>query len=687
MIKIVIVGGGVYGSLAARKYIKFPDVEIRALISPTKSDSEYLKLVPYFKSPHDYKNFFGSSNGEEIFDICVHQINLLSVLENLIAIGGRSFILPKPIALKSDELLKIQNLKKKYNLKIAVASQWHYSALIKSTKNFIDKNRENIKSVELNFSRNFDDSRLKVYSPITAFLPHIIQILFDLDLINCQTTFRFNENSDIRLELFFSGAVAIKAVSELKAGLKKDSIRIHLHESTEPDFFADLAGIIGDDGFLEYPFISTKNKKMEFKEDILEQMIRLNLEYFRLNEGTSSEILTLERYTDVAKMVVSINELGLHNANKTVTVIGGGIFGVLSALNIARCGYKVNIFEKNDDIISEASLVNQCRVHMGYHYPRDERTVCESLEAKKPFEDYFGKSVIREIDNYYLVAREGSKTSKNEFIEFCKRMNLPYKESWPEGFGLNREMLSLSVNVPENIFDANRERDFLIKKINQAKNISLYLNTEVNGITRKGDIYKISYKCGEKGGVVESEVLINATYAGINFINDMLGLPLDEFQYELCEVPVVKTNWSGAGWSIIDGAFFGVMPFGYSDEYLFYDVELSVLERSIGKFPKFNFDRRYYDEPRRRKERFEKYKVKWGKWMSGLDDCTHVSSMYTTRIVLPRRDSTDTRPSIVNELLPGYWQVFSGKVACSAMKAVELGNLVNLYFDKRRPKL
>jgi hypothetical protein len=121
------------------------------------------------------------------------------------------------------------------------------------------------------------------------------------------------------------------------------------------------------------------------------------------------------------------------------------------------------------------------------------------------------------------------------------------------------------------------------------------------------------------------------------------------------------------------------MPFGYADEYLFYDVELSVLERSIGKFPSFNFDTKHYDDPSRRAARFEKYIEKWSNWFSGVDECEQVSSMYVVRTVLPKREHNDTRPTVVEEKIPGYWHIFSGKIAHSVPKSRELAIKVEKY--------
>src|SRR3989344_1211854 len=367
------------------------------------------------------------------------------------------------------------------------------------------------------------------------------------------------------------------------------------------------------------------------------------------------------------------------NPKQVVGIIGGGIFGILTALEVAKKGYSVIIFEKEKDVITGASLVNHCRVHMGYHYPRDKKTVTQSLKAKTPFENFFGKSIVRKINNYYMVAKEGSMTDHRDFLSFCKKTNLPHKISWPSGLKISKEKIAVSVKVPEKVFDANRKRDFLLKKISREKNITLLTDAEVVDIKKSNDGFVVSHGLGENKKITNCTALVNATYSAINHINNLLGLPLQTFQYELCELPVALAPWKGTGWMIMDGPFFSAMPFGYSKNHLFYDVELSVLERTIGKTPNFKFGIDYYDTKKRRLERFNKYKEKWKYWIGEIKGCRYLYSMYTTRVVLPKVEKTDMRPTIIKELMPGFWQIFSGKVTTSVPGSIETSNKIDRF--------
>lgn len=678
MVHVTIVGAGIYGSRIAEKYKRFNNVKIRAVISHSKPKSEVFLGIPFKKSATGWANNFGTPDQNDVFDICVHQNILIRILNEFVNIGAKNFILPKPIALNKKELDSIQKLISQYDLKVVVASQWHYSELVKRVGEFLKKNKNRVSQVDMVFSRPFNSARKNIYNSKTAFLPHIIQILQDLKLIRDNSHPIIGCVSDEKIKIRYSENKIIQAESSIAAG-KEEILRVFLDGNKKPSLVADFSGVFDAKGFISFPRLIIVDRETEIKQDILETMIEKNIRYFE-NPSLKFNILTLDKYLPVAKQIIRIAD----NSKQVVGIIGGGVFGILTALEVAKKGYSVIVFEKEKEIITGASLVNHGRVHMGYHYPRDKQTVIQSLKAKTPFENFFGKSVVKKINNHYMVAKEGSMTNHNNFLSFCNKMSLPYKMSWPSGLKISKEKIAISVKVPETILDANRMKDFLLKETSQTKNITLLTNSPVVGLEKSKNEFLVNYEPDGKKEVTACAALVNATYGSINYINKLLGLPLQKFQYELCELPVASSvPWEDTGWMIMDGPFFSAMPFGYSGNHLFYDVELSVLERSIGKLPNFKFGIDYYDTAERRAERFNKYRERWKPWIGQINNCKHLYSMYTTRIVLPKSEKTDTRPTIIKELLPGFWQIFSGKITTSVPEAIEIGNKINKFLKRK----
>ena len=71
--------------------------------------------------------------------------------------------------------------------------------------------------------------------------------------------------------------------------------------------------------------------------------------------------------------------------SKNIAVVGGGIFGVTTAVKLAKSGHKVDLFEKENDILQAASGINQYRLHRGHHYPRSKETTLSSLNTEPKF--------------------------------------------------------------------------------------------------------------------------------------------------------------------------------------------------------------------------------------------------------------------------------------------------------------
>jgi L-2-hydroxyglutarate oxidase LhgO len=112
---------------------------------------------------------------------------------------------------------------------------------------------------------------------------------------------------------------------------------------------------------------------------------------------------------------------------KKVAIIGGGFYGCTAALILSK-KYDVEIFEKENDILSGASKVNQFRFHRGYHYPRSQITIDQIKNSYKKFIKFFGNDVLKQTKNYYAVAKYKSMTSYGKFIQVLLKNKLFYKE-------------------------------------------------------------------------------------------------------------------------------------------------------------------------------------------------------------------------------------------------------------------
>ena len=105
-----------------------------------------------------------------------------------------------------------------------------------------------------------------------------------------------------------------------------------------------------------------------------------------------------------------------------IAVIGGGVFGAMTATRLAKFGGTVSLFERMPVLMQgTSSLAN--RLHCGFHYPRHEETARQCMRGFNRFQETFAAAILPGVFNAYFIASQDSLTSPSNFLEFCQRMN------------------------------------------------------------------------------------------------------------------------------------------------------------------------------------------------------------------------------------------------------------------------
>lgn len=352
-------------------------------------------------------------------------------------------------------------------------------------------------------------------------------------------------------------------------------------------------------------------------------------------------------------------------------MIGGGLFGCYAALTLAGRGLRALLVEQTDQLLSRASLVNQARLHTGLHYPRSFLTATEALNYYHQFRRRFPEAV-RDFDQIYAVARHNSKTRGTDFAAFIDRLRLPAEEIDPEKW-FHKGTVSRAFRVEEPSFDAAALRDRLTAEMHDVPNLGISLNTRmVSGQTNSSGVVITL----DDGSRVEAERVILAAYAGTNPLRHALGLPPLPLTFELAEVLLgtVGNELRGVGFTVMDGPFWSLMPFGHGPRVSLTSVGLTPLRRSRN-LPVFPCqEQRPACSP------------------AQLQDCTtcvsrpataaahHLQqmalflrdaaafmpneSLYTVKAVLSSTEVDDARPTLIqHEPTSNVTTIFSGKVS------------------------
>lgn len=247
-----------------------------------------------------------------------------------------------------------------------------------------------------------------------------------------------------------------------------------------------------------------------------------------------------------------------------VLVIGAGIFGCYTALFYARKGKQVLLVDREERPWSKASLVNQARVHTGYHYPRSIKTARVSLDNRRRFIREHGFAINDTFLSYYAIDKYGSLTSSDQFARFCQKLDIPHREtSRPDLFKPDR--IEALFETEEFSFDPALLRRHYLAQLADA-GVELVTGSAPKVATASGGQWEV--ELGVRGGdaaTVETPFVINATYSNINAVNRLFGATEIGATHEISEIALVSAaGMENVGITVMDGPYISMMPFGLS---------------------------------------------------------------------------------------------------------------------------
>ena len=269
-----------------------------------------------------------------------------------------------------------------------------------------------------------------------------------------------------------------------------------------------------------------------------------------------------------------------------IVIIGAGIYGLHASLNKNFLQKNILILEKEGEILKKASYTNQARIHNGYHYPRSISTAKNSAKYFNKFCEDYQFAVNKEFKSIYAISKNNSYTSKEDFEDFCREVKIPYKQIDPAIY-FKDDLVTSAYETKEYVYDIDLIRKKYKEKIAQRDNIEIYYHTYVEKVEIKNAEYMLVLNNGE---IINTDCIINASYASINQVNELFHMPKYDIKYELCEVEIGKANkkLKDIAITIMDGPFFSVMPFGKTGFHSLTSVSHTPHDTCYESLPKFD---------------------------------------------------------------------------------------------------
>lgn len=355
-------------------------------------------------------------------------------------------------------------------------------------------------------------------------------------------------------------------------------------------------------------------------------------------------------------------------------IIGAGLYGLYSALYCGKKGEQITVVEYDDAPFKRATYINQARVHMGYHYPRSYSTAIKSSHYFERFNKDYGFSIYRDFNKVYATSSAFSWSNAEQFRKFCFAANIRCEDLNPTKF-FNPEMCDGAFLTKEYTYDAVILRDYFLSELEKYPNVLIKYRTRIKKIIKKDVCYEINLASGEN---LTTPFILNATYASVNQILDLLGFEKFKIKYELCEIILCKVNekLKNVGITVMDGPFFSIMPFGKTGYHSLTSVTFTPHMTSYDLLPTFDCQAKSngYCSPEQLGNCNEcpaKPKSAWD-YMSNLAhkylrdeyEFSYVGSLFSMKPILKASEIDDSRPTVIKKFTekPTFISVLSGKI-------------------------
>ncbi|MEQ1746883.1 MAG: FAD-dependent oxidoreductase [Saprospiraceae bacterium] len=356
-------------------------------------------------------------------------------------------------------------------------------------------------------------------------------------------------------------------------------------------------------------------------------------------------------------------------------VIGGGIFGCYAALYLAGKGARVALLEKENQLFQKASLVNQARLHGGYHYPRSVATAALSDEHKERFTAEHKRFINFSFEKYYAIDRFGSFTDPGQFERFCQHLSIPCERVWEHPlFNFNR--LEALYKTVEFSFDPVLLREYYRNRVETHPNISVYKNTRIKKTSSDSNDWHLEI-APHHSSLIAPKV-INATYAATNAVNRLFGVRDLDLTHEISEIAFIASEqFREMGLTVMDGPFGSIMPYGLSGLLSLSSVAYTHHKISYDNLPRFDCQQPESD-PRCRPEApgictecsrrppSNAYKMlrQMQQYFAESVRFEHLFSYFTIKTKLKASHIDDGRPTEIAVLSdrPKLYCLFAGKV-------------------------
>lgn len=340
------------------------------------------------------------------------------------------------------------------------------------------------------------------------------------------------------------------------------------------------------------------------------------------------------------------------------------------------------MLEYDDAPFMRASYINQARVHNGYHYPRSLSTALKSAGYYRRFHEDFGFCIHNQFKQIYATSSQFSWTGGSQFREFCRAAGIYCREE-PAGAYFRKGSVDGAFLTEEDTYDALVLRNYYLDRFDGLKELTPEYGVRLKSIRQRGSVYEVCYI--DRNGTektVETGYVLNAAYASCNQVLKLVERDDSEpkrpfgIKYELCEIILCKGlgNLKDFGFTVMDGPFFSLMPFGQTGFHSLTSVTFTPHKTSYHALPVFSCQegcdctpeqlKNCNDCPNRPESAWVYMKHLADKYLLPEYSYIYEKSLFSMKPILKSSEVDDSRPTVihVSSTAPTLISVLSGKI-------------------------
>lgn len=328
-------------------------------------------------------------------------------------------------------------------------------------------------------------------------------------------------------------------------------------------------------------------------------------------------------------------------------------------------------------MFKKASIVNQARLHSGYHYPRSVATALMSDDNKARFTEEHRQFILFDFEKYYAIDRYGSFTDAAQFERFCDFIGIRCDRE-EEHHLFNYDRLEALYRTTEYTFDPVLIGQYYQQKIADQNNIEIRCFTKINAAEMVADSWQVVLQNLGNGAfeTIFAKSAINATYAQSNSLNRMFGMPDINLMHEISEMAFVTSpQLKNIGLTVMDGQFGSLMPYGLSGLLSLSSVAYTHHKVSYDNLPTFDCQQQnplckpdFTEDcngcPAQPPSNYRKMLGQIRQYFSESVELNYQHSLFTIKSKLKANFIDDGRPTEISCLhrSPDFYCIFAGKI-------------------------